>query len=243
MLAIHTIYKGKMLLKLIPGCYTQWHFGENISLNFLSFSRLQLVLWCRQTCGCISRSRKAWGIAFCCVAKVLSSMKLIKCQETELNFSLPCQAGIAQHPFGKGATSGQEACDSGNKIHITIHWCLYIWKSAYIFAAGIFSRGKSTLQSLCSVYLMFSFLLSSSSQFVPLFLYLLKTQKTWTQEFLYLFFHASLQAFGIHVFKLLPDLTRTRSFILLSCMKAEIFHLIAWVWTPGISDKEQLLGG
>lgn len=39
--------------------------------------------------------QKSLGIAFCCVAKVLSSMKLIKSQETELKFPLPCQVGIA----------------------------------------------------------------------------------------------------------------------------------------------------
>lgn len=208
MLAIDTIYKGKMLLKLIPGCYTQWHFGENISLNFLSFSRLQLVLWCRQTCGCISRSRKAWGIAFCCVAKVLSSMKLIKCQETELNFALPCQVGIAQHSFGKGATSGQEACDFGNKNHVAIHWCLYIWKSAYIFAAGIFSRGKSTLQSLCSVYLMFSFLLNSSGQFVPPFFVPLKNTEDLNTRISWFIFSCESSSFWNPCFQASPWLDK-----------------------------------
>ena len=44
-----------------------------------------------------------------------------------------------------------------------------------------------------------------------------------TQEFLNYFFHASLQAFGNPIFRLLPDLMRTRNFVLFSCMKAEVF--------------------
>lgn len=65
--------------------------------------------------------QKNVGILFYFVAKVILSVKLIKCQERELKFPLPCQAGITLCPFGKGVNNSKTAYEGGNKIHIATH--------------------------------------------------------------------------------------------------------------------------
>lgn len=57
---------------------------------------------------------KSLGVAFHCVAEVLSSMMLIQCQKRELQFPLPCHIGIAEHPYSKGANSSKIAYDCVN---------------------------------------------------------------------------------------------------------------------------------
>lgn len=66
---------------------------------------------------------RSLGIAFCCVAEVLSSVMLIQCQERELKFPLLCQVGIAEHPYGKGANSSKTAYDC---VHFMFSFCFNI---------------------------------------------------------------------------------------------------------------------
>lgn len=95
-------------------CTVLYLKGTILQQKNLTISVMQVNLWMHL------RFQKSLGIAFCCVAKVLSSMKLIKCQETEVKLPLPHQAGIARRHFGKGANSGQTAYDCGSKIQIAI---------------------------------------------------------------------------------------------------------------------------
>lgn len=47
----------------------------------------------------------------------------------ELKLPLRYQASITLCPFGKGVNIGKTDYKGDNKIHIVIHYCLYIWSS------------------------------------------------------------------------------------------------------------------